>query len=143
MFKKTLVVGALMAFIGFAGFAGPIIGLQLQPQEGASVAFCAGWSFGDILLQGSKENFGIWSGLYSFETLWTPPGYRVGIGIDLEWDTDGNIGYQDLTMVAGVSHTWGAFNGYLDLVVSSTGEFSPRIGVNIFLDNLLPAQANE
>jgi len=136
----VMLLLAMAAVTTISAFAGPLLGIQLEPVVGAKAALVGGWDFGDTAVECSKTDFAYWSGNWSIAALWTPShqtfSYRVGPKLLWDWKPSGALEYQGVALVLGVSKTWGAFQlfGELDLEATGVLKVKPLLGVNILFE---------
>lgn len=134
MFRKLLAVSLLVFGIGCAAFAGPLVGINLDPVPGAQAGFSLGWAFDECVLVVNKANFATWIGNVSVLAAWTPglSGFalRAGPQLNLFVNRTG-LYYNGLAIVIGAQRSWGMVNLYGQLELSSTYTLTPRIGFEI------------
>jgi len=144
--KKLVILFAVLMLMSVSVFAnGPLIGLQVAPETGSFATLTAGWDFGSMVIEGSKNNFKTWGGYWSVATLWTPAGnsfnYRLGPKVTWRWHKSGKVEYTDLALVVGVSKTWvDTFQvfGEFDIGAAGVLNIEPMIGLNILFRGFFP-----
>ena len=142
--KKIVILFAVLA-LSVTAFAGPLIGVSVIPYNTNFTAaiLSVGWDFGNVNLEVITGNFAFAEGNFLISALWTPSvgsfGYRAGLATLLDWES-GNVIYEDLLFVVGISDTWGPVQifGELDILPYGVLTVVPRIGVNILFDGLIP-----
>jgi len=144
-----LVVAALMIFGVTTLATGPLLGVSVVPTAGTPAILTIGYDFGSVNVEAWKGNMTTPFGLWAVGVLWTPGigtfGYRAGVELVLNYawinPTTGQLQYNSLTFIVGVSQTWGPIQIYEELDLTSTAAgftAMPSIGFNILFGDLIP-----
>ena len=143
--KKAIVLMLFVVMLlSTMAFAGPMIGMQVEPSMNSVASLSIGWDFGAALVEASKTSFDRWNGNWSIAALWTPESnsfaYRLGPKFEWKWKTDGTLVYKSTSIVIGVSKTWSAFQLFGQLDVGATGTLSvkPVLGFNVVFSGFFP-----
>lgn len=134
--KHALVLALTCVLgLGLATFAGPVVGINLEPLPGERAGFSFGWEFTDWVAVVNKEvDFSTWTGPFSLLAAWTPNmgtyELRVGPQLNLKLDTAG-LKYKGLAFILGVQKAWDMVNFYGQMEIGSTYNLIPRFGFEI------------
>ena len=147
--KKVIIFAAVLALMAStAAFAGPLVGLSLQPKAGQEANIFFGWqSQNDWAAFISKSNLNTWEGNWGFGAIWTPglwgntTNLRAGGDLNFYWTKYGKIQYQGLDLRIGAEKwltnqlgIWG------ELRIASNLALYPVVGIDL---NFYMPSANE
>jgi len=145
--KKAIIFAAVLALMASTvAFAGPLVGLSLQPKAGQEANIFFGWqSQNDWAAFVSKSNLDTWEGNWELGVIWTPELWgettNLRAGGDLNFKWNGPIRYKGLDLRIGAE--WWATNQFGiwgELRIASNLALYPVVGLDL---NFYMPSANE